>query len=83
MMWIESFVPMDTELVNDSEKAAEDSSKRTGGKLEQDDAKRERIEEENESAELKRYLKIIPDNDEDVTIEATPLSSKSPTIIDY
>nr|GEY67656.1 hypothetical protein [Tanacetum cinerariifolium] len=38
-----SFVPMDTELVNDSEKASEDSSKRTGGKLEQDDAKRQRI----------------------------------------
>nr|GEW32706.1 hypothetical protein [Tanacetum cinerariifolium] len=38
--WIESFVPMDTELVKGSEKAAEGSSKRAGGKLEQEDAKR-------------------------------------------
>nr|GEX02033.1 hypothetical protein [Tanacetum cinerariifolium] len=42
-----------------------------------------RIEEENESAELKRCLEIIPNNNDDVTIEATPLSSKSPTIVDY
>nr|GEW33286.1 putative ribonuclease H-like domain-containing protein [Tanacetum cinerariifolium] len=40
-------------------------------------------EEENESAKLKRCLEIIPEDDEDVTIEATPLSSKSPTIVDY
>nr|GEX28580.1 hypothetical protein [Tanacetum cinerariifolium] len=59
------------------------SSKRARYKLEQEDAKRQRIEEENESVELKRCLEIIPDSDDDVTIEATPLSSKSPTIVDY
>nr|GEY12147.1 hypothetical protein [Tanacetum cinerariifolium] len=52
-------------------------------KLEQEDAKRQWIEEENESAKLKRCLEIVPDDDDDVTIEATPLSSKSPTIVDY
>nr|GEV32452.1 retrovirus-related Pol polyprotein from transposon TNT 1-94 [Tanacetum cinerariifolium] len=82
MKWIDSFVPMDTELVKGSEKAAEGSSKRGGDNLEQEDAKRQRIEEENESTELKRCLEIICD-DNDVTIEATPLSSKSPTIVDY
>nr|GEV75905.1 hypothetical protein [Tanacetum cinerariifolium]GEV77875.1 hypothetical protein [Tanacetum cinerariifolium] len=66
-----------------SEKVAEGSSKRGADKLEQKDAKRQRIEEENESAELNRCLEIILDNDDDVTIEATPLSSKSPTIVDY
>nr|GEY87029.1 hypothetical protein [Tanacetum cinerariifolium] len=82
MKWIESFVPMDIELVKGSKKAPKGSSKRARGKLEQEDAKRQRIEEENESAELKRCLEIIPDNDDDVKIEATPLSSKSPTISD-
>nr|GEY13948.1 hypothetical protein [Tanacetum cinerariifolium] len=82
MKWINSFVPMDTELVKDSKKAAKGSFKRAGGKLEQEDAKRQRIKEENESTELKRCLKIIPDGD-DVTIEDTPLSSKSPSIMDY
>nr|GEX34554.1 hypothetical protein [Tanacetum cinerariifolium] len=66
-----------------SKKAAEGSSKRATNKIEQEDAKRQRIEEENESVELKRCLEIIPDNDDDVKIEATPLSSKSPTIVDY
>nr|GFC95482.1 hypothetical protein [Tanacetum cinerariifolium] len=68
---------------NGSEKAKEGSSKRAAGNLEQEDAKRQRIDEENESAKLKRCLEIIFDDDNDVTIEATPLSSKSLTIIDY
>nr|GEW88609.1 RNA-directed DNA polymerase, eukaryota [Tanacetum cinerariifolium] len=54
MKWIEAFVPMDTELVKGSEKAAEGSSKRAAGELEQENAKRQRIKEENEFAELNR-----------------------------
>nr|GEV42477.1 hypothetical protein [Tanacetum cinerariifolium] len=81
--WIEAFVPMDIELVKASEKAAKGSSKRVGSNLEQKDAKRQRIEEENESAELKRYLEINPDDNDDVKIKAIPLSSKSSTIVDY
>nr|GEV47376.1 ribonuclease H-like domain, reverse transcriptase, RNA-dependent DNA polymerase [Tanacetum cinerariifolium] len=39
---------------------------------------------ENSSRKLKRCLEIVPeDDDDDVAIEATPLSSKSPTIVDY
>nr|GFA78743.1 hypothetical protein [Tanacetum cinerariifolium] len=34
-----------------------------------------RIEDENESAELKRCLEIVPDDGDDVTIDVTPLSS--------
>nr|GEX59820.1 hypothetical protein [Tanacetum cinerariifolium] len=83
MKWIESFIPMDTMLVKGSEIAVEGSSKRAADKLEQEDAKRQRIEEENDFAELKRCLEIILDGDDDVTIEATPLYSKSPTIVDY
>nr|GEV14176.1 hypothetical protein [Tanacetum cinerariifolium] len=33
--------------------------------------------------ELKRRLEIIPEDDDDVTIEETPLASKSPTMVDY
>nr|GEV22997.1 putative ribonuclease H-like domain-containing protein [Tanacetum cinerariifolium] len=65
-----------------SKKTAEGSSKRVVDKLEQKDAKRQRIEEENESAKLKRCLEIIPDNEDDVTIEDIPLSSKSPRLED-
>nr|GFD51417.1 hypothetical protein [Tanacetum cinerariifolium] len=83
LKWIESFVPMDTELVKGSEKVAKGCSKRATYKLEQEDAKRQRIEEENESVELKRWLEIIPDDNDDVTIEATPISSKSLAIVNY
>nr|GEX76263.1 hypothetical protein [Tanacetum cinerariifolium] len=72
MKWIESFVPMDTKLVKGSEKAVQGSSKREADKLEQEDAKRQRIEEENESAELKRCLEIIPDNDDDRQLKLHP-----------
>nr|GEX83098.1 hypothetical protein [Tanacetum cinerariifolium] len=80
---IRKLVKGSEKAVEGNEKAAECSSKRAGGKLEQEDAKRQRIEEENGSTQLKRCLEIILDNDDDVTIEATPLSSKSPTIVDY
>nr|GEZ73723.1 hypothetical protein [Tanacetum cinerariifolium] len=90
MKWIESFVSMDTKFVKGSQKAAEGSekaeegnSKRAGDNLEQEDPKRQRIEKENESTGLKRCMEIILDNDDDVTIEVTPLFSKSPTIFDY
>nr|GEY08516.1 hypothetical protein [Tanacetum cinerariifolium] len=76
-------VDVEVKLVKGSEKAAEGNSKRAGGKLEQEEAKRQRIEEENESAELKRCMEIIPDDEDDVTIKATHIYSKYPTIVDY
>nr|GEX23055.1 reverse transcriptase domain-containing protein [Tanacetum cinerariifolium] len=80
-------IMMDAEIAKNLkaqiEKAKEGSSKRVADKLEQEDAKRQRLEEENESAELKRCLEIIHEDDDDVTIKATPLSSESPTIVDY
>ncbi|GKG57880.1 hypothetical protein Tco_0589491, partial [Tanacetum coccineum] len=39
--------------------------------------------DDKESVELKQCLEIIPDDGDDVTIEATPLSIKTPTIVDY
>nr|GEW64050.1 hypothetical protein [Tanacetum cinerariifolium] len=57
-------------------KVTEGSSKRAEDELEQESAKRQRLEKEDDSAELKRCLEIVPeDDDDDVTIEATPLSS--------
>nr|GEZ24376.1 hypothetical protein [Tanacetum cinerariifolium] len=87
---IEAFIPMEAELVKEnnkaiegSEKAKEGSSKRARENLEQEDAKRLRLKEKNESAKLKRCLEIVPEDDDDATIEATPLFSKSLTIFYY
>ncbi|GJR69595.1 hypothetical protein Tco_0015660 [Tanacetum coccineum] len=41
------------------------------------------LEEDKESKELKKCLDIVLDDGDDVTIDATPLSTKSPTIVDY
>ncbi|GKC05745.1 hypothetical protein Tco_0997355 [Tanacetum coccineum] len=65
------------------ESKVEGSSKRAGEELEQEKAKKQKIEDEKESEELKQCLEIIPDDGDDVTIDATPLSSKSLTIVDY
>nr|GEV45188.1 hypothetical protein [Tanacetum cinerariifolium] len=59
------------------------SSKRAGDEIEQKSAKRQRLEKKDDSAELKRCLEIVAEDDDDVTIEATPLSFESPTIVDY
>nr|GEY20230.1 hypothetical protein [Tanacetum cinerariifolium] len=58
-------------------------SKRVGDELEQESAKRQKLEKEDDFAELKRCLELVPEDDDDVTIKATLLSSKSPTIVDY
>ncbi|GKE01270.1 hypothetical protein Tco_1389253, partial [Tanacetum coccineum] len=85
MDWINSFVAMDSKAVKDKEEGV---SKRTAEELESEISKKQKLdenvqEEEDDSAELKRCMEIVPDDGDDVTIEATPLSSKSPTIIDY
>nr|GEU73287.1 hypothetical protein [Tanacetum cinerariifolium] len=85
--WINNFVAMDSEAVKDR---AVESSKRLGEELESDKSKKQKLDEnvqakvaDDDTTELKRCTKIVPEDDDEVTIEATPLSSKSPTIADY
>nr|GEZ49231.1 hypothetical protein [Tanacetum cinerariifolium]GEZ66975.1 hypothetical protein [Tanacetum cinerariifolium] len=42
-----------------------------------------KIQAEVTEGKLKRCLEIVPEDDDDVAIKATTLSSKSPTIVDY
>nr|GEW57176.1 hypothetical protein [Tanacetum cinerariifolium] len=57
-------------------------SKRAGDDLDQERSKKQKVEDDKESKELKRCLEIILDDGDDVTIDATPLYMKTP-IIDY
>nr|GEV78104.1 hypothetical protein [Tanacetum cinerariifolium] len=64
------------------------SSKREREELEQESAKKQKLVEQvqdevDDTTELKKCLEIVPEDDDDVAIEATPLSSGSPTIVDY
>ncbi|GJU56201.1 hypothetical protein Tco_1229915 [Tanacetum coccineum] len=89
MKRVNTFVDYRTELVEDSSKKAKakiahaSSLKRAGKELEQESSKKQKLEEDKESKELKQCLEIIPNDGDDVTIDATPLSTKSPTIVDY
>ncbi|GJT04109.1 hypothetical protein Tco_0838571 [Tanacetum coccineum] len=44
-------------------------------------SKKQKVDDDKETEELKQCMEIISDDGDDVTIEATPLSTKSPTII--
>nr|GEY40651.1 hypothetical protein [Tanacetum cinerariifolium] len=57
-----------------------ESSKRECESLEKEVAKKQKMKQETE--ELKKHLQIIPNDDDDVYIDATPLASKI-SIIDY
>ncbi|GJU69580.1 hypothetical protein Tco_1255839 [Tanacetum coccineum] len=73
---VNTFVDFRTELVEESSKKAEvkkeSSSKRAGEELEQESSKKQKLEEDKESEELKQCLEIVPDDGDDVTIDATP-----------
>nr|GEU65507.1 hypothetical protein [Tanacetum cinerariifolium] len=79
---------MDTKVVESTKKEKEEtvqesSSKRVGDEQEQEKSKKQTVENDKEKEELKRCLKIIPDDRENVTIDATYLSTKSLTVVDY
>ncbi|GJR05804.1 hypothetical protein Tco_0528788 [Tanacetum coccineum] len=69
-------------------KVEKSSVKRAGAELEQEKAKKQKLDENveieaDDSVELKSYLEIVHEDEDDVTVDTTPLSSKSPSIIDY
>ncbi|GJR73682.1 hypothetical protein Tco_0086047 [Tanacetum coccineum] len=91
---VNTFVDHEKELIEESSKKGENkkesSSKRTGEKLESDKLKKQKLDEKvevvvddaKEAEELKQCLEIVPDDGDDVTVDATPLSIKRP-IVDY
>ncbi|GJX96791.1 hypothetical protein Tco_0352589 [Tanacetum coccineum] len=89
MKRVNTFIDIDTELVKESSKKAEaeiaqeSSSKRAGEALDQESSKKQKVDDDKEIEELKQCREIILDDGDDVTIEATPLSTKSSTIVDY
>nr|GEX83459.1 hypothetical protein [Tanacetum cinerariifolium] len=87
MARINNFVDFRTELVEESTKKykaetiQERSLKRVGDELKQEKSKKQKVEDVKEQQELKRCLEIVPDDRDDVTLDATPLSSKPSIII--
>ncbi|GJV98850.1 hypothetical protein Tco_1554102, partial [Tanacetum coccineum] len=88
MKRVNTFVDMETELVEGSEVrveaeiAQESSSKRAGIELEQESIKKQKVDEDKETAELQRLIEVVLDKEE-VAIDAIPLATKPPVIVDY
>ncbi|GKE83871.1 hypothetical protein Tco_1557613 [Tanacetum coccineum] len=64
---VNTFVDMDTELVEEPE---------------QESSKKQKLEDDKETTELQRLIKVVPDKEE-VSIDAIPLATKPPIIVDY
>ncbi|GJR84165.1 hypothetical protein Tco_0154950 [Tanacetum coccineum] len=86
MKRVNTFVDMDTELVEGSKKAKakviKGSSKRAGDELEQERIKKQKICDDQEEAEMKKLMEVVPDEKE-VAVDAIPLATKPPNIIDW
>ncbi|GJZ40674.1 hypothetical protein Tco_0587560 [Tanacetum coccineum] len=92
MKRVNTFVDFRTELVEGTEReesskrdetiGQESSSKRAGDELEQEKAKKQKIDDDQEEAKLKELMEVISD-EEGVAIDAIPLSTKPPSIVDY
>ncbi|GJR04032.1 hypothetical protein Tco_0527016 [Tanacetum coccineum] len=54
MKWVDSFVPMDTEVVEGSKSQSEGSKKRTREELESDNSKKQKIDENGRIVGIKR-----------------------------
>ncbi|GKG05556.1 hypothetical protein Tco_0325642, partial [Tanacetum coccineum] len=73
MKWVESFIPIDTEVVGGSKSQAEGSKKRTREELESDNSKKQKIDENvkaevDDEAKMKKLMEIVPDDE--VAIDA-------------
>ncbi|GJW82818.1 hypothetical protein Tco_0155963 [Tanacetum coccineum] len=88
MKRVNIFVDMGTELVKGSKTKAEGSSKRAGEELESDNSKKHKIDEhveaegddDQEEEKMKEHIEIVQDNK--VAIDAIPLVTKPPIIIE-
>ncbi|GJY00521.1 hypothetical protein Tco_0357539 [Tanacetum coccineum] len=72
---VNTFVDFRTDFV-------EGISKRVGEELEQESTKKQKVDEDKDTAELQSLMEVIPD-EEEVAIDVVPLATKSLRIIDW
>ncbi|GKC82451.1 hypothetical protein Tco_1138168 [Tanacetum coccineum] len=90
MRRVNTFIPMNSEVVK-SKKETKESSKGTKDELESDKSKKAESSKErakgsrkkilNDEVELKKHLVIV--KDDDIAIDAIPLATKPPVIVEY
>ncbi|GJV34468.1 hypothetical protein Tco_1394868 [Tanacetum coccineum] len=85
--WIYSFISIDSKVVKGGiekdegsvTRAEESSSKRAGTDLEQEIIKKQKIDDNQEEAEMKKHIEIVV-NEEEIAVDAIPLATKPPII---
>ncbi|GJZ86044.1 hypothetical protein Tco_0657654 [Tanacetum coccineum] len=81
---VNSFIPMDSEVVEDSGKKTKSSrketvsKKRTGEELDEESVKRQKLKDDAEKAELQLCLEIVLRDDEAINVES--LSTNYPIV---
>ncbi|GJR34269.1 hypothetical protein Tco_1209953 [Tanacetum coccineum] len=85
---VNTFVDMNSEVVKGRETRTEESFKRAGDELEFDMSKKQKIDkhvevekDDQKEAEMKRHIEIV--KDDEVAIDAIPLATKPPVIVEY
>ncbi|GKB88510.1 hypothetical protein Tco_0960782 [Tanacetum coccineum] len=89
MKRVNTFVEMNAKLVKGSKTKEERSSKRIGDELESNKSKKQKIDEhveakkgnDQEETEMKKHIEIV--KDDEVAIDAIPLATKTPMIVEY
>ncbi|GJR63798.1 hypothetical protein Tco_1505960 [Tanacetum coccineum] len=76
---------MKEEVMEESSKRAEiaqeSNSKRAGDELEQENTKKQKVDDDQEATKMKELMKIVSD-EEEVVVDAIPLATKPPSIVD-
>ncbi|GJY41817.1 hypothetical protein Tco_0429087 [Tanacetum coccineum] len=74
-------------MVEESSKRAkakkESSLKREGEGLESDNSKKQKTDDDQEEAEMKKIIEIVPEDAYDIAIDVIPLATKPPSIVDW
>ncbi|GJR27040.1 putative ribonuclease H-like domain-containing protein [Tanacetum coccineum] len=83
MKRVNTFVDINSEVVKGSETRTEESSKRAGDELKYDMSKKKKVDEhdDQEEEEIKKHIEIV--QDEEIAIDAIPLATKPPVIVEY
>ncbi|GJR22669.1 putative reverse transcriptase domain-containing protein [Tanacetum coccineum] len=89
MKRVNTFVDMNSEVVKGSKTRIEESSKRAGDELESYKSKKQKIDvhveakkdDDPEEEEMKKQMDIV--QDDEVAINAIPLATKPPMIVEY
>ncbi|GKB36237.1 hypothetical protein Tco_0881179 [Tanacetum coccineum] len=83
MKRVNSFIPMDSEVVEGSEKRAEESSaKRAGAEIEHKVTKKQKIDDDQDEEEMRHHMEIVL-VEEELVFDVVPLATKPPVVVNY